>query len=108
MPIRQHETVAVGPNGIEWIETHRLVPDRINEWCKSHGRAGMPGLRLLNGVHRERANCVDGQLIQLFSGHRACGSLFENGGFTHIFASKPTLAPSFSAAPLSATIRAVS
>src|ERR1700756_1521213 len=61
--IRQHETIAVGPNRVLWIKSHNAVPDRVNQGRERHRGAGMPGLGLLHSVDRKRANGVYRQLV---------------------------------------------
>src|SRR6516162_2630431 len=64
MSVRQHETISIRPDRILWIEFEHTIPDGIDKWRERHGRAGMPGLRLLHGIDGKRANGVDRQLIE--------------------------------------------
>src|SRR5207247_1701446 len=57
--VREDKAVAVRPNRILGIEAHNAIPDRVNQRSERHWRTRMPGLRLLDRVYRERANCVD-------------------------------------------------
>src|SRR5438093_5427643 len=57
--VREHEPIAVGPNGVLRIEAHDAIPDRVNQRRECHWRAGVPGLRLLYRIYREGANGVD-------------------------------------------------
>src|SRR5437879_4642403 len=57
--VREHETIAVGPDRVLRIEAHDAIPDRVDQRCERHRCAGVPGLRLLYRIYRERANCVD-------------------------------------------------
>src|SRR6266581_1897636 len=57
--VREHEPIAVGPDGVLRIEAHDAIPDRVNQRRERHRRAGMPGLRLLYRIYREGANGVD-------------------------------------------------
>ena len=59
MAVRQHKPVAIGPDGILRIETEYAIPKRIDEWRQGHRRTRVSGLGLLNGINRERTNCVD-------------------------------------------------
>ena len=55
---RKHEAVAVGPSGIGGVE---LQEPREQHRCnvgRAHGQAGMAGFRLLDRVHRQRADGV--------------------------------------------------
>ena len=63
MPVGQHEAVAVWPDRIVGIEAQELLPERIDHRRQRHRRAGMAGIGLLHGIHRERANGVDAKLI---------------------------------------------
>jgi hypothetical protein len=56
---RQHEPVAVGPAGRLRVVPHRLGVEHVGDRRKRHGGTGMPGVRLLHGVHRETPNRVD-------------------------------------------------
>src|SRR5260221_7384146 len=62
MTVRQHETVAIGPDWILRIEPHHAIPNRVDEGRQSHRCAGVSGLGLLDGIHGERADGVDRQL----------------------------------------------
>ena len=77
VPVREHETVAVGPDRIFRIEAQIMLPHRIGDGRQRHGRAGMAGVGLLHGIHGESANGVDGKLIELLVGHES--SLREFG-----------------------------
>src|SRR5947207_6292707 len=68
MAVRQHETVGLAPSSILRIEPHHAIPDGVDQRRQRHWRAGMPGLGLLYRIHRERADGVDGQLIQIRAG----------------------------------------
>ena len=67
--VRQHETIAIGPDRILRVEAHDPVPDRVDERRQRHRRAGMTGFRLLDGVDRERADRVDRQEVEVLVGH---------------------------------------
>ena len=69
MAVGEHEPIAVGPDRILGIEGHHAVPDRIDQRRQRHRRAGMPRIGLLHCVHRERADGIDRQLIQLLVRH---------------------------------------
>ena len=54
----QHEAVAVGPGRIGGIEFEKLAEQHGRDIGRAHRQAGMPGLGLLHGVHRQRADGV--------------------------------------------------
>ena len=68
----QHESVAVRPIRIGRIVAEHLVPQRVGHRCQSHRRAGMPALRLLHGVHRQGADRVDREQIDVARRFRRC------------------------------------
>src|SRR2546422_4159412 len=53
--VREHEPIAVGPDGVLRIEAHDAIPDRVNERRERHRRAGVTGLSLLYRIDRECA-----------------------------------------------------
>ena len=55
----EYEAVAVEPPGVLRIVPHVTHPQRICYGGESHGRPGMTGSGLLNGVHRQRSDGVD-------------------------------------------------
>src|SRR5215831_1472208 len=57
--VREHEPIAVGPDRVLRIEAQDALPERVNQWRERHRRAGVPGLRLLDRIHREGANGID-------------------------------------------------
>ena len=69
MTVGEHEPIAVGPDRVLRIEPHHAVPDRVDQRRQRHRRAGVSGIGLLDRVHRERADGIDRQLIQLLVGH---------------------------------------
>ena len=62
---REDEAVAVGPRRVLGARAQELVIDRVGDRRQRHRRAGMPGVRLLDGVHCEDANRVDRQLLEV-------------------------------------------
>src|SRR5208283_734267 len=66
--IREHKAVAVRPMRILRVVAQKLLPEAVGDRSESHGSSRMAGVRFLHGIHGERANCVDTQLIELFSG----------------------------------------
>ena len=55
---REHEAVAVGPGRIGRIEFQETREQHGGDVGRAHRQAGMAGLRLLDRVHRQRANGV--------------------------------------------------
>ena len=56
---RQHEAIAVGPARIARIGAEEILPQRVADRRQRHRRAGMARIRLLDRVHRQRADRVD-------------------------------------------------
>src|SRR5436309_10177978 len=63
--VREHEPIAIGPDGILGIEPHHAVPERVDQRCERHRSAGVSGPGLLDRIDREGADRVDAQLIEL-------------------------------------------
>ena len=63
VPIREHEPVPVDPLRIRRIVLHQLVVEQISDRSASKRSAGMARLRLLHGIDSEKAECVDGDLV---------------------------------------------
>jgi hypothetical protein len=63
-PARQHEAIPPRPERLLRIVGEKLVPDRVSHRGEGHGRAGVAGIGLLNGVHRQGADGVDGKQIE--------------------------------------------
>ena len=59
--VGQHEAVAVGPRRIGGVVPQVMVPQHFRDLRHAHRHAGMAGIGLLHGIHRERADGV-GQL----------------------------------------------
>src|SRR5882724_10155000 len=57
--VREHETVAVRPQRIFRVIAQELLPEGVRGRRQRHGRPWVPGVCLLDAVHRERADCVD-------------------------------------------------
>ena len=55
----EHEPVTVRPARTRRVGPQESLVDRVRERRERHRRAGMPGVRLLDCVHRERADRVD-------------------------------------------------
>ena len=67
MAIGKDEAIAVGPDRVIRIEAQKILPERVGHRRQRHRRAGMAGIGLLDGVHRQGANCVNALLVD-----RAC------------------------------------
>ena len=59
MPGREDEPVPAGPVRVGRVVPHHVAVEEIRERRECHCRAGVAGIRLLHGVHRERPNRVD-------------------------------------------------
>lgn len=64
MPGRQHEAVAIRPQRLVRVVTQVVLPQVIGDRRERHRRAGVAGIGFLHGVHRQRADRVDAQLIE--------------------------------------------
>ena len=64
---RQHETVAIGPLRVRRVIAQMPLPQHPREGRQRHRGAGVPRIRLLHRVHRQRADGVDAELIQRFA-----------------------------------------
>ncbi len=60
----EHEAVAVGPVGVRRRVVHHARVEHVGERRERHRRARVAGVRLLHGVHRQRADRVDAELIE--------------------------------------------
>ena len=65
MAHREHEAVAVGPDGILGIEAQMALPQRVGHRRHGHGRPGMPRVGLLDRVHRQRPYGVDTEGVEI-------------------------------------------
>src|SRR5215813_6748275 len=74
--VREHEPIAVGPEGVLRIEAQDAIPQRVHQRRERHRRAGVPGLRLLDRIDREGTNGVDGYLLHLLVCHSCLRSVF--------------------------------
>src|SRR5581483_12188269 len=70
MPVGEHEPVAVRPDRVFGVEAQKTLPQGVDHRCECHRRAGMAGLRLLHGIHREGADRVDAKLVDRASEFR--------------------------------------
>ena len=75
VPGREHEAVAVEPVRVGRVVLHHPRVQQVRQRGEGHRRAGMAGLGLLDGVHRERADRVDRELVQLRAGRHSALSV---------------------------------
>ena len=60
----EHEAITIGPVRIGRIVLEMLVVERIRQGRECHRRAGVSGVGRLDGIHRQRANGVDGECLE--------------------------------------------
>ena len=79
---REHEAVAVGPGRIGRIEFQEAREQDGGHVGGAHGQAGMAGFRLLDSVHRQRADGVghDGRSNGRTSGRLLAARCGRHGG----------------------------
>ena len=65
MADREHEAIAVWPDGIVRIEPQMPLPQRVGDRRQGHGRAGVARVGLLDRVHRQRADGVDTESVEI-------------------------------------------
>ena len=63
MAIGKNEAIAIWPDRIVRIEAQKVLPDGVDHRRQCHRRAGVAGIGLLHGVHRQRANCIYALLV---------------------------------------------
>jgi len=68
VPDRQHEPIPVGPHRQLRVEPQVVLPQPVGHRGQRHRRAGMPRIGRLHRIHRQRANRIDGQLLNRVSG----------------------------------------
>ncbi len=59
MPRREDEPVPARPVRVGRVVPHHVAVEEIRQRRECHCRAGVAGIRLLHGIHRERPNRVD-------------------------------------------------
>ena len=67
---RQDEAVARRPERGRRVVAEELVVEHVGHRGQGHGRAGMAALGRLDGVHRQGADGVDGQLLDVLLASR--------------------------------------
>ena len=60
VPSREDEPVAVGPVGLGGVVAHDAGVEHVGQRREGHGRPRMSGVGLLDGVHRQPPDHVDG------------------------------------------------
>ena len=76
MAVGKDEAIAVGPDRVIRIKAQKILPERVDHGRQRHRRAGMAGIGLLYGIHRQSANGVDAEFVNcLGSGIRLASSL---------------------------------
>ncbi len=76
---RQHEAVAVGPGRIGRVEFEVAREQHGRDVGRAHRQAGMAGLRLLDGVHRQRADGVRHAVVVRARGRSCFGKTCSLG-----------------------------
>src|SRR5205823_1378739 len=61
---RQHEAIAIWPDGIARIEPEDFLPQSVDHRRQSHRRARMPRVGLLHGIHRQGADRIDAKAVE--------------------------------------------
>ncbi len=69
---RQHEPVAAGPVRVGGVVPHHLLEQQVRRRRQAHGGAGVAVADLLDGVHGQHADRVDGLLVE-FCPVQLCG-----------------------------------
>ena len=82
VPGREHEAVAIGPGGIGRIVAQVPRPEHVRQRRRPHRHPGVPRVRLLDRVDRERAQGVDAEQVDrgLRYGHRRGAPCQGRGG----------------------------
>ena len=67
--VGKDEAVAVGPLGVGRVVAHDAGEEHVRQRRQRHGRARVPRVGLLGGVHGEAPDDVDPELFELRFGH---------------------------------------
>ena len=65
MSAGEHKAVSGRPGRVIRVEPQHLVPQGVGHGGQSHGRARMAAVGFFHRVHRQRANGVDGPLLNV-------------------------------------------
>ena len=83
VPVREDKTVPIRPQRLFGVVPHDARPEHVGQRRQGHGRAGVPGIGLLGGIHGQSADHVDAQLDEGWILHHRrdvrCRSLSEPG-----------------------------
>ena len=82
MAAGQHVPIAVRPERLRRVVAQMLRPQLVGHRRQGHRRAGMAAVGRLDGVHRQRADRVDGRQVEVLrSGrHRRAREVPDKGG----------------------------
>ena len=78
MPFGEDEPVTIRPDRVVRIEAQVALPEGVRHRRHPHGCAGVTRVRLLHGVHAQRPDRIDGELVEvgvLGGRHRFSSSL---------------------------------
>ncbi len=64
MASREDEAIPVDPQRVGRVVSHHPRVQGVGDGGEPHRRPGMPRVRFLHGVHRERADRVHAQLVE--------------------------------------------
>ena len=67
---RQDEAVAIRPSRLVGVVAKKSVPQDVGHRRGAHGKPGVAGIGLLDGVHGQATNGVDAKLIKLGGSER--------------------------------------
>ena len=65
----EHEAVAIGPGGVSRVVSQEVLPHGEGDRRQGHRGARMTALGGLDGVHREGADRIDGEAVEVGGGH---------------------------------------
>ena len=65
VPVREHETITVGPLRLRGFVTHHSREEHVGKRREGHRRARVAGVRPLRAVHGEPTDDVDAALLEL-------------------------------------------
>ena len=63
MPTRQHEAVAACPVRIRRVVPEQALEEQVGRWGEAHRRTRVPVAYLLDGIHRQDPDEIDGALV---------------------------------------------
>src|ERR1700737_3254026 len=65
MTLGEYEPVTIRPDRIAGVESQESLPQRVGDGRHAHWSAGMPGVGLLDRVHTQASDRIDGQLVKI-------------------------------------------